>query len=95
MLKYSYSIQEQGYSEFCPGEPLPNLWCVVVTGSGCPDGESPVLVPGLVLLLHVTGLIPHTVAVLHPSWRETPGGVRVLAGAASLLVVIQCYTGIG
>ena len=54
------------------------------------------LVPGLVLLLHVTGLVSHTVAVLHPCWREAPGCVRVLAGAASLLVVIhiKSYTDI-
>ena len=42
------------------------LWCVVVAARWSPDGESPVLVPGLVLLLHVAGLVPHAVAVLHP-----------------------------
>ena len=90
MLKYSYSIQDPGYSEFCPGEyaePLPNLWCVVVTGSWCPDGEPPVLVASLVLLSHVTGLVPHAVAVFHSCWREAARGVRVFAGAPALLMV--------
>ena len=60
------------------------LWCVVVAGRGCPDGESPVLVSRLVLLSHVTGLVPHAVAVLHPDRREAPGSVAVLAGAPAL-----------
>ena len=62
------------------------LWCVVVAGGGGPDGEPPVLVPRLVLLLHVAGLVPHAVAVLQPDWRETPGCVGVFAGPSSLLM---------
>ena len=54
------------------------LWSVVVAAIGSPDGESPVLVPGLVLLLHVAGLVSHTVAVLQGGQTEA----RVLAGAA-------------
>ena len=50
------------------------LWCVVVAARWRPDGESPVLVPGLVLLLHVAGLVPHAVAVLHPP--QGPGGLH-------------------
>ena len=55
------------------------LWSVVVAAIRSPDGESPVLVPGLVLLLHVAGLVPHTVAVLQGG--QTEAGV-LLAGAA-------------
>ena len=79
-------------SDFFQGEynePFPHLWCIVVTGSGGPNGEPPVLISRLVLLLHVTGLVPHTVAVLQGCWRQTPGVVRVFAGTSSLLYSIN------
>ena len=43
------------------------------------------LVAGLVLLSHVTGLVPHAVTVLHPDWREAAREVvAVFAGATAL-----------
>ena len=58
---------------------LSYLGSVIVASIWSSDGQSSMLVSGLILLLHMAGLVSHAVAVLQTSTNGGQTEARVLA----------------